>query len=74
MASGGIVSKPTLALIGESGPEAVVPLSNNTNNTVNFSPTFNISGGGFNASEADKLASLVNERLSFQMRRFNGGF
>jgi hypothetical protein len=27
MAAGGIVSKPTLALIGESGPEAVVPLS-----------------------------------------------
>lgn len=27
MAEGGIVSKPTLALIGEAGPEAVVPLS-----------------------------------------------
>lgn len=27
MASGGIVSRPTLALIGEAGPEAVVPLS-----------------------------------------------
>ena len=26
MASGGIVTRPTLALIGESGPEAVVPL------------------------------------------------
>ena len=26
MASGGIVSRPTLAMIGESGPEAVVPL------------------------------------------------
>jgi hypothetical protein len=26
-ASGGVVTKPTLALIGESGPEAVVPLS-----------------------------------------------
>jgi hypothetical protein len=26
MASGGIVTKPTLALIGEAGPEAVVPL------------------------------------------------
>jgi hypothetical protein len=26
MADGGIVSKPTLALIGEAGPEAVVPL------------------------------------------------
>jgi hypothetical protein len=27
MAEGGIVNKPTLALIGEAGPEAVVPLS-----------------------------------------------
>jgi hypothetical protein len=27
MAKGGIVNKPTLALIGEAGPEAVVPLS-----------------------------------------------
>jgi phage-related minor tail protein len=27
MAEGGIVSAPTLALIGEAGPEAVVPLS-----------------------------------------------
>ena len=27
MANGGIVTSPTLALIGEAGPEAVVPLS-----------------------------------------------
>jgi hypothetical protein len=27
LASGGIVSEPTLALIGEAGPEAVIPLS-----------------------------------------------
>lgn len=39
LAAGGIVSKPTLALIGESGPEAVVPLSRNnmpTGNTINL--------------------------------------
>jgi len=30
-AEGGIVTKPTLAIIGESGPEAVVPLNGNTN-------------------------------------------
>ena len=41
MAEGGIVTKPTLALIGEAGPEAVVPLSkmgqmsNSSNITVN---------------------------------------
>lgn len=29
-AEGGIVTRPTQALIGESGPEAVVPLKNNT--------------------------------------------
>jgi len=29
LAEGGIVKKPTLALIGEAGPEAVVPLSKN---------------------------------------------
>ena len=27
LASGGIVTKPTLAVIGEAGPEAVIPLS-----------------------------------------------
>jgi len=27
LANGGIVTSPTLALIGEAGPEAVVPLS-----------------------------------------------
>ncbi len=42
LAEGGVVNKPTLALIGEAGPEAVVPLSkmggsggNNYNITVN---------------------------------------
>ena len=29
LASGGIVTKPTIAMIGEAGPEAVVPLSGN---------------------------------------------
>ena len=42
MADGGIVSSPTLALIGESGPEAVVPLDKmNTGGGV----TINVNGG-----------------------------
>ena len=39
MAAGGIVTRPTLALIGEAGPEAVVPLNRNntpTGNTYNL--------------------------------------
>ena len=40
LANGGIVRRPTLAMIGESGPEAVVPLNKggagiNVNITVN---------------------------------------
>jgi hypothetical protein len=42
MAEGGIVSSPTLALIGEAGPEAVVPLDRmNTGGGV----TVNVTGG-----------------------------
>jgi hypothetical protein len=45
MASGGIVNSPTLAMIGEAGPEAVIPLSKmgqmgGTNNI-----TINVNGG-----------------------------
>jgi len=39
MAAGGIVTKPTLALIGEAGPEAVVPLNGRNagmGNTINL--------------------------------------
>ena len=54
LASGGIVRSPTLALIGESGPEAVIPLSrgaqygvgaNGGGNTI----TVNVNGGDPNS-------------------------
>jgi hypothetical protein len=49
LADGGIVNSPTLALIGEAGPEAVVPLTGN--NAPNMGNTFNIyvQGGDPNA-------------------------
>lgn len=69
MANGGVVTSPTLALIGEAGPEAVVPL--NKSSSFNYSPTLNINGGGgMNNFEADRLAKKVNERLWFDARRF----
>jgi TP901 family phage tail tape measure protein len=40
MAKGGIVTGPTLALIGEAGPEAVIPL---TGNNAGMGATYNIS-------------------------------
>jgi hypothetical protein len=49
LADGGIVNSPTLALIGEAGPEAVVPLSGR--NMPNMGNTFNVyvNGGDPNA-------------------------
>lgn len=43
LANGGIVSRPTLALIGEAGPEAVVPL--NRGNNMGGNLTINVNGG-----------------------------
>jgi len=55
MAEGGIVSSPTLALIGEAGPEAVVPLERlNTGGGV----TINVTGGL--ATSAEIGESVVN--------------
>jgi len=44
LADGGIVTGPTLAMIGESGPEAVIPL-NGKNGGMGGGVTINISGG-----------------------------
>jgi uncharacterized membrane protein YjjP (DUF1212 family) len=55
MAEGGIVSSPTLALIGEAGPEAVVPLNRlNTGGGV----TINVTGGLSTSAEIGE--SVVN--------------
>jgi hypothetical protein len=48
MAAGGIVTSPTLALIGESGPEAVVPLSR-MGSMGGGGVTINVHGGDPNA-------------------------
>lgn len=58
MANGGIVSKPTLALIGESGPEAVVPLNRGMGTGV----IINISGG---LGTSTDIANAVYENLRF---------
>ena len=48
LAEGGIVDKPTQALIGEDGKEAIIPLENNT---------------GWINELADKLNTLINKDL-----------
>jgi hypothetical protein len=57
LADGGIVTGPTLAMIGESGPEAVIPL-NGTNGGMGGGVTINVSGGI--SSAADIGRSVVD--------------
>lgn len=73
MASGGIVTRPTLALVGEGREsEAVLPLSkldgllntSGNNMTVHFSPTINISGGGDAYSEVKR--ALAEGQINFK--------
>lgn len=62
LADGGIVRSPTNALIGEAGPEAVIPLNKmgmigGGAKTVTYAPTYNISAVEFR-DELDKRALL----------------
>jgi len=73
MASGGIVNDPTLAVIGEAGPEAVIPLSSNNSNfagnkEIYYNPTINVnvSGGSFNEQD---LADKINKALYDALQR-----
>lgn len=68
LATGGIVSKPTMALIGEAGPEAVIPLSRAGNlgmggNTYNISVS--VAAG---AHPADVGAEVVNAIKAYERR------
>jgi hypothetical protein len=66
LAEGGIVTSPTLAMIGERGPEAVVPLSRAGGMGGNY--TINVTGGL--ASSAEIGQSVVNAIRAFN--RSNG--
>jgi hypothetical protein len=66
LAEGGIVTGPTLAMIGESGPEAVIPLSGRGGGMGNY--TINITGGL--GSSAEIGTAVVNAIRAFN--RQNG--
>ena len=62
LAKGGIVNKPTLAMIGEAGPEAVVPLSGR--NGFGGGVTVNIYGGNFLSEDvATDIGDLIFKKL-----------
>jgi len=64
LAKGGIVQKPTLAMIGESGPEAVVPLKRGMGAGI----TVNINGGYYFSDEAaEELGNKIIDNLKLQL-------
>ena len=68
-AKGGIVDRPTLALIGEAGPEAVVPLSGSragVGGGVTIVNHFDLSGSTF---LSDDLPENVKRNLTIYIQR-----
>ena len=73
LAKGGIVNKPTLAMVGEDGPEAVVPLSKKNNPQgigLGGNMTININVGGV-TDRTDKraLAREIGDAIRDEMYR-----
>ena len=69
MADGGIVTSPTLAMIGEAGPEAVIPLGRGGAMGGN-NVTINVNGGDPNAV-VDALRRYMRQNGSIPMRTAN---
>lgn len=58
LASGGIVTRPTHALVGEAGPEAVVPLSKGLN--MNHTGTITVKG----VNNKGELVAIVEQEIT----------
>jgi hypothetical protein len=70
LADGGIVTGPTLAMIGEAGPEAVIPLSGRNMPNMGNNITINVNGGDPNSVVA-ALRSYMRQNGSIPIRTSN---
>lgn len=69
LAEGGIVNQPTLAMIGEAGPEAVIPLSKMNSFSGGTNITINISGNNINSDlDIRNLADTVSDAIMSKLR------
>ena len=77
LAKGGIVNKPPLAMIGEDGPEAVVPLNKKNNPSgIGMGSTFNITvnaGGITDRTDKRALAREIGNMIQQEVARSIGG-
>ena len=72
MAEGGIVNSPTLALIGEAGPEAVVPLGKGGGMGNTFNINIDVSGMT-DRSDKRAFAMQISDEIQKEMRRYGRG-
>lgn len=66
LAEGGIITRPTLAMLGERGPEKVTPL-NKAETVINFSPTYNITVS--DKADFERMIKFNNTKLVEDLRR-----
>ena len=70
LAEGGIVTRPTVSLLGEAGPEAVVPLTgSNSFAPITINPVYQISANISSDTDLRSLASKLNTYLVSDYRR-----
>lgn len=67
LATGGVVSQPTLAMIGEDGKEAVVPLENNTEWIDKLAAKINASTGDGNKQPIQLTVQIGEEKIASQI-------
>lgn len=63
LAKGGIVTRPTIALIGEAGPEAVVPLTGNAAGSIPFTISFDATAVAAQVEAIVAIMAPMGERL-----------
>lgn len=66
-AGGGIVRRPTLALVGEAGPEAIIPLKRGGGGMGGINLSFTLSGG---FSTADEIKRVVRDEVVPRLEEF----
>jgi TP901 family phage tail tape measure protein len=69
LAQGGIVNKPTLAVIGEAGPEAVVPLRGRGNAMGGITVNVHMPAGGTVILDDEQTAQKFGDFITNQVRQ-----
>lgn len=70
-ANGGLVTRPTLGIIGERGPELITPVGAGAAAGVGSTINITVNANSVAGLTAEEIASVVERRLGDEMRRLN---